>query len=74
MSARLMAWDMHSHGIPVVAIHPGFLRTDMTADKYAQYWDEMGAISAREAVPYNLQPIVDLTLDKTGGFVAALGA
>eukprot|EP00667_Euglena_gracilis_P011004 EG_transcript_11229 len=74
MAGRLMAWDLKPHGVGLVMIHPGFLRTEMTADKYAHLYDELDAVTADEAAPFILQPIADLTLDNTGRFVAALGS
>lgn len=74
MAGRLMAWDLKPHGVSMVMIHPGFLRTEMTADKYAHLYDELDAITADEAAPFILQPIADVTLQTTGRFVAALGS
>merc|ERR1719171_3458288 len=39
----LMSEELKKHSIPVVMLHPGFNRTDMTA-KYAHIWDEEGAV------------------------------
>lgn len=74
MAGRLMAWDLKPKGVSVVMIHPGFLRTEMTADKYAHLYDELGAVTAAEAAPFILQPVADVTLESTGRFVAALGS
>lgn len=46
----------------------------MTADKYAHLYDELGAVYAEQAVPFILQTVVDVTLDTTGRFVAAMGS
>ena len=52
----------------------GFLRTDMTADKYAHLYEKFGAVSAAEAVPFILQIIVELDLINTGKFFSSLGS
>merc|ERR1719284_937651 len=74
MGGKLLAWDLKPKGIPLVMIHPGFLKTDMTKDKYAHLYEELGAVFPEEAVPYIRQPGADMTLDTTGRFVAALGS
>eukprot|EP00186_Timspurckia_oligopyrenoides_P001602 CAMPEP_0182448698 /NCGR_PEP_ID=MMETSP1172-20130603/28895_1 /TAXON_ID=708627 /ORGANISM="Timspurckia oligopyrenoides, Strain CCMP3278" /LENGTH=324 /DNA_ID=CAMNT_0024645653 /DNA_START=52 /DNA_END=1026 /DNA_ORIENTATION=+ len=74
MLGKLLAYDLKPFGISMVMIHPGFLRTDMTADKYSHLWDELGAVTAATAVPYILQCVADLSLESTGRFVAAMGA
>ena len=38
ISGVLMSEEFKKHGFPVVMLHPGFNRTDMTT-KYAHIWD-----------------------------------
>jgi hypothetical protein len=53
--------------------HPGFLRTEMTKH-YAHLYEEFGAVTVDEAVPYIVTAAASLTLDTTGRFVAAMGS
>lgn len=49
MMGKILALDLKPKGIALVMIHPGFLKTDMTAH-YAHFYEEFGAMSASEAV------------------------
>lgn len=40
----LMSEELKQHGIPVVMLHPGFNRTEMTA-KYAEIWDKEASLA-----------------------------
>ena len=49
MMGKILALDLKPKGIALVMIHPGFLKTDMTAH-YSHFYEEFGAMSASEAV------------------------
>lgn len=74
MAGKIAAYDLHPHGIPLVMIHPGFLKTNMTADKYADHYESLGAVTAEYAAPYVVACLESLTLESTGRFVAAMGS
>jgi NAD(P)-dependent dehydrogenase (short-subunit alcohol dehydrogenase family) len=43
MATKLLSLDLKPHGIPIVAVHPGFMRTEMTKNVgFDQYWDSGG--------------------------------
>ncbi|KAJ3093030.1 hypothetical protein HK102_012239 [Quaeritorhiza haematococci] len=73
MMGRLLAWDLKPRGISVVMMHPGFMRTEMTA-RYAQYYDALGAVTPAESIDPILRVVSDLSLETTGRFVAAQGS
>eukprot|EP00188_Purpureofilum_apyrenoidigerum_P005336 Plantae.Rhodophyta-Purpureofilum_apyrenoidigerum.ctg6869.p1 GENE.Plantae.Rhodophyta-Purpureofilum_apyrenoidigerum.ctg6869~~Plantae.Rhodophyta-Purpureofilum_apyrenoidigerum.ctg6869.p1 ORF type:complete len:294 (+),score=67.76 Plantae.Rhodophyta-Purpureofilum_apyrenoidigerum.ctg6869:70-882(+) len=74
MIFKMLSYDLKPMGASVVMIHPGFLRTKMTDDKFGDKYDELGAVKPPEAVPYILDCITRLNIDNTGRFVAAMGA
>ncbi|KAA8496045.1 C-factor [Porphyridium purpureum] len=73
MVVRLLGYDLKPHGISIVGMHPGFIKTPMT-EKYSHFYEEFGAVEASVAVPFMLQCVAELDLDHTGRFVAAMGA
>lgn len=72
MMGRLLAIDLKPKGIPVVNIHPGFLKTSMT-ESFSEAYDKYGAIDASEAAPGIIEAVQRVTLEKTGRFVAPQG-
>lgn len=43
MVTKLLSLDLKPKGIPIVAVHPGFMRTEMTKNiGFDQYWDSGG--------------------------------
>jgi NAD(P)-dependent dehydrogenase (short-subunit alcohol dehydrogenase family) len=68
MAGVLLAQELRSRGIPVIILHPGFNKTDMTA-KYASIWEEEGAVDSSVGAKRVLQEIGQLTMDKTGLFI-----
>eukprot|EP00020_Sapocribrum_chincoteaguense_P005180 CAMPEP_0170748936 /NCGR_PEP_ID=MMETSP0437-20130122/10130_1 /TAXON_ID=0 /ORGANISM="Sexangularia sp." /LENGTH=273 /DNA_ID=CAMNT_0011087831 /DNA_START=76 /DNA_END=894 /DNA_ORIENTATION=- len=71
MVARLAAFDLHSAGVPVVALHPGFMRTDMT-QHYSSAYEDLGALDSDDVAPTILDIVAATTLDTTGRFVSAV--
>ena len=49
MMGKILAIDIYPKGIPLVMVHPGFLRTEMTKH-YAQFYEQFGAVTADVAV------------------------
>ena len=49
MMGKILALDLKPKGIALVCIHPGFLKTDMTAH-YSHFYEEFGAMCASDAV------------------------
>ncbi|KAJ3101544.1 hypothetical protein HDU97_001293 [Phlyctochytrium planicorne] len=74
MMGKLLAIDLKPKGIPVVMIHPGFLKTEMTRGVgFDQYYESGGAVEPHEAIDPLLQVINCVNLDNTGKFIAPLG-
>eukprot|EP00899_Mesostigma_viride_P008545 jgi/Mesvir1/17692/Mv07872-RA.1 len=73
MCGKLMAWDLKPHGVAVVMLHPGFLKTDMT-QHYSHLYEELGAMFAHEAAPVIMNSVAAANLDNTGRFIAPFGA
>ncbi|KAI8805496.1 hypothetical protein BJ742DRAFT_819823 [Cladochytrium replicatum] len=69
---KIMSWDMKERGVAVVMVHPGFMRTKMTAH-YAQYYDDGGAVTADVVVGPLLRVVEELNLENTGRFIASMG-
>jgi len=64
----LMSEELKAQGIPVVMLHPGFNRTDMTA-KYSHIWDEEGAVPPEEGAKRVLHEVKNISMDITGQFI-----
>lgn len=74
MMGKILAIDIHPKGIPLVMIHPGFLRTEMTAH-YARFYEEFGAVTPDVAVVPILQAVKQVSIaDTPGRFVAPMGS
>eukprot|EP00604_Paraphysomonas_vestita_P003347 CAMPEP_0174818026 /NCGR_PEP_ID=MMETSP1107-20130205/620_1 /TAXON_ID=36770 /ORGANISM="Paraphysomonas vestita, Strain GFlagA" /LENGTH=156 /DNA_ID=CAMNT_0016029319 /DNA_START=175 /DNA_END=645 /DNA_ORIENTATION=- len=74
MMGKILAIDLKPKGIALVSIHPGFLRTEMTAH-YAQFYEEFGAILPEEAVVPILTAVANVDINGIPGrFVAPLGS
>ena len=68
MGGVLMAEELRKSGICVSLLHPGFNRTAMTA-KYADIWDEEGAVEAVIGCKRVWYEVSRGSLETTGRFV-----
>jgi len=66
MMGHLLAGEMKEHGFPVVLLHPGFNRTEMTS-KYAEIWDKEGAVDPKIGAKRVLHEVNRLSVDTTHG-------
>merc|ERR1711871_1814603 len=64
----LMSEELKKHNIPVVMLHPGFNRTDMTS-KYAHIWDEEGAVESAEGAKRVMYESLKADMTSTGKFI-----
>jgi len=64
----LMSEELKKHNIPVVMLHPGFNRTDMTA-KYAHIWDEEGAVEKEVGAKRVLHEVKLVSMETSGQFI-----
>lgn len=68
IAAALMSEELKKDGIPVVLLHPGFNRTDMTA-KYSHIWDIEGAVDASIGAKRVLHEVKNVSMETTGKFI-----
>ncbi|KAF1829474.1 NAD(P)-binding protein [Decorospora gaudefroyi] len=74
MCMRLLSLDLKERGIAVAAVHPGFMRTDMTRNVgFDKFWDEGGAVTPHVAAKSLVQWIETFDISKTGEFWAPRG-
>jgi NAD(P)-dependent dehydrogenase (short-subunit alcohol dehydrogenase family) len=64
----LMSEELKKSGIPVVLLHPGFNRTDMTS-KYSHIWDIEGAVDSSEGAKRVLHEVKGVSMETTGTFI-----
>jgi len=64
----LMSEELKSVAIPVVMLHPGFNRTDMTA-KYSHIWDMEGAVPKEEGAKRVLYEVGKISMATSGQFI-----
>jgi len=64
----LMSEELKQHGLPVVMLHPGFNRTDMTR-KYEHIWDKEGAVESSEGAKRVLHEVIAANMESTGKFI-----
>lgn len=50
MMGKLLSLDLKERGIPIVCLHPGFMKTKMT-EVYKDHYDELGAVGPEESAP-----------------------
>lgn len=64
----LLALELQKAEVPVVMLHPGFNRTDMTA-KYSHIWDIEGAVDASVGAKRVLYEVIRADMSKTATFI-----
>jgi len=64
----LMSEELKGTNVPVVMLHPGFNRTEMTA-KYAAIWDKEGAVDPAQGAKRVLYEMGKISMESTGTFV-----
>lgn len=67
MMAVLVAQELRPKGIPVVILHPGFNKTEMTA-KYAAIWEVEGAVDPAVGAHRVLHEIQLIDMERSGKF------
>ncbi|CRJ96589.1 hypothetical protein BN1723_008641 [Verticillium longisporum] len=74
MVGKLLSLDLRKRGVIVSIVHPGFMRTEMTAGVgFDKYWDEGGAVTPEEAAASLAQWTDGLDISKTGEYWAPRG-
>ncbi|ODN92085.1 cytoplasmic protein [Cryptococcus wingfieldii CBS 7118] len=74
MVGHLLSYDLKQRGIPIVMIHPGFLKTEMTKNAgFEQFYDQFGAITPDEAAKPFADFVNQLEPSQSGKHWAPLG-
>jgi NAD(P)-dependent dehydrogenase (short-subunit alcohol dehydrogenase family) len=64
----LMCEELKAEGVPVVMLHPGFNRTDMTS-KFSHIWDVEGAVTPAEGAMRVIYEACKVTMKTSGKFI-----
>lgn len=74
MVGKLLSLDLKDKGVAVGIIHPGFMRTEMTAGVgFDKYWDDGGAVTPDEAASTLIEWVDTFDISKTGTYWAPRG-
>jgi NAD(P)-dependent dehydrogenase (short-subunit alcohol dehydrogenase family) len=74
MVGKLLSLDLKEKGIAVGLVHPGFMRTEMTAGVgFDKYWDDGGAVTPDVAAESLIEWIKTFDIGKTGTYWAPRG-
>jgi NAD(P)-dependent dehydrogenase (short-subunit alcohol dehydrogenase family) len=74
MCAKLLSLDLKDRGVAVAAVHPGFMRTEMTKNVgFDKFWDEGGAVTPDVAAKSLVDWIEKFDVSKTGEYWAPRG-
>ncbi|KAK2629522.1 hypothetical protein QTJ16_000342 [Diplocarpon rosae] len=74
MVGRLLSLDLKEQGVIISIVHPGFMRTEMTAGVgFDKYWDDGGAVTPDEAAKTLVEWTKKLDLSKSGEYWAPRG-
>lgn len=68
IAGALQAEELRKKGFSVILLHPGFMRTEMTA-KYSEIWDKEGAVDASQGAKRVLYEAIKSNMETTGQFV-----
>ncbi|CAG8957369.1 hypothetical protein HYFRA_00010794 [Hymenoscyphus fraxineus] len=75
MVGKLLSMDVKDKGIIISILHPGFMRTEMTAGVgFDKYWDDGGAVTPDEAAKTLIDWTEKLDMSKSGQYWAPRGA
>lgn len=70
IGGALLSEELKSKKIPVILLHPGFCRTEMTAKFGEELWDREGAVPTSDGAKRVLHQMGQLwSIEKTGTFV-----
>jgi NAD(P)-dependent dehydrogenase (short-subunit alcohol dehydrogenase family) len=70
IGAVLMSEELKSAEVPIVMLHPGFNRTEMTS-KYSAIWDKEGAVPPADGAKRVLHEVKRINMKTSGRFVNA---
>ncbi|GJN67539.1 hypothetical protein PLICBS_001565 [Purpureocillium lilacinum] len=74
MVGKLLSLDLKDKGVVVSIVHPGFMRTEMTAGVgFDKYWDDGGAVTPDEAAKSLVEWADGLDMSKSGEYWAPRG-
>ncbi|KAH8171742.1 short chain dehydrogenase domain-containing protein [Sarocladium implicatum] len=74
MVGKLLSLDLKGDGVVVSIVHPGFMRTEMTAGVgFDKYWDDGGAVTPDVAAKGLLEWTDKLDMPQTGEYWAPRG-
>jgi len=74
MVGKLLSLDLKEKGVIVSIVHPGFMRTEMTAGVgFDKYWDDGGAVTPDEAAKSLIEWAEKLDMEKSGQYWAPRG-
>lgn len=74
MVGKLLSLDLKDDGVIISIVHPGFMRTEMTAGVgFDKYWDDGGAVTPDVAAKTLLLWGEKLDMEKSGQYWAPRG-
>jgi len=74
MVGKLLSLDLKDDGVVISIVHPGFMRTEMTAGVgFDKYWDDGGAVHPDVAAKSLIEWVEKLDIGKTGQYWAPRG-
>lgn len=74
MVGKLLSLDLKDTGVAVGMVHPGFMRTEMTASVgFDKFWDAGGAVTPDVAAKKLAEWVDGFGMDRTGTFWAPRG-
>ncbi|OSX73533.1 hypothetical protein BU14_0340s0017 [Porphyra umbilicalis] len=73
MAGKILSLDLAERGMPLVCIHPGFMKSSMT-EPFKEKYDELGAVEPHVAAKGVVECMKQLNKDNTGRFIQPLGS
>lgn len=74
MVGKLLSLDLKDKEVIISVVHPGFMRTEMTAGVgFDKFWDDGGAVTPDEAAKSLIEWTEKLDLSKSGEYWAPRG-